>query len=123
MHPTLASGVTKAFASALFAALFLWQRADDAAGAAACFGCASFMVFIVVGVIALHIILLVWVARDAKNRGMDNSVLWMVLVMITGLVGLIIYLCVRPQGSVVECPHCKNKRLQVSAKCPHCGNA
>jgi cytochrome bd-type quinol oxidase subunit 2 len=122
MHQVLGSGVVKLAGAALFGAILL-QRDSDAAGAAACFGCAGFMFFIIVGIIAINIALLVWVARDAKSRGMDNSILWMVLVMITGLVGLIIYILVRPQGNLVPCAHCKMKRMPVSAKCPHCGNA
>jgi len=99
----------------------LLQR-DDASPLAAC-GCLGVFGFIIIGIIALNVALLVWVARDAKNRGMDSAILWMVLVMFTGLIGLIIYLLTRPQGNVIPCPHCGNKRLQVSAKCPHCGNA
>jgi len=95
---------------------------DDASPLAAC-GCLGFFGFLIIGIVVLNILLLVWVARDAKNRGMDNAVLWMILVMITGIVGLIIYILVRPQGNVVPCAHCGNNRLQVSAKCPHCGNA
>ena len=49
-----------------------------------------------VGIIALNIALLIWVARDAKSRGMDNAVIWMILVMLTGIIGLIIYLFTRP---------------------------
>jgi hypothetical protein len=99
---------------------------DDAAGAAGCAGClgvAGFLVFLFIAIIALNIALLVWVARDSKSRGMDSSVLWMVLVMLTGPIGLVIYLFTRPQGNIVACPQCGNQRLQVSAKCPHCGNA
>jgi hypothetical protein len=103
------------------APLAVW-RADDAAGGLACLGCFGFVGFFFLAILALHIAILVWVARDAKNRGMDNAVLWMVLVMITGLLGLLIYVLARPQGNVVPCQHCKNKRLQASAKCPHCGN-
>jgi len=54
---------------------------------------------------------------------MDNAVVWMILVMLTGIIGLIIYAFTRPQGNLVPCPQCSNKRLQVSAKCPHCGNS
>jgi hypothetical protein len=104
-----------------FATFLLWQRGDDASPLAAC-GCLGFVGVVMVGILALNIALLIWVARDAKSRGMDNSILWMVLVMLTGLIGLIIYLCVRPQGNLLACAHCGNKRLQVSAKCPHCGN-
>jgi uncharacterized membrane protein YhaH (DUF805 family) len=96
---------------------------EDAVACAACAGMGGFMIFIVVAVIALNIALLVWVARDAKARGMDSSVLWMILVMFTGFIGLIIYLFARPQGNIVQCSQCKNKRLQASVKCPHCGNA
>ena len=49
---------------------------------------------------------------------MDN--VWMILVMLTGIIGLIIYAFTRPQGNLVPRPQCANKRLQVSAKCPHC---
>src|SRR5512133_3378452 len=108
------------FLASTFATYF--QRDDAAGGAAAC-GCLGFFGFIVIAFIALNIALLVWVAKDAKNRGMDNAVLWMILVMLTGIIGFIIYILVRPQGSLTTCPHCANKRLQVSAKCPHCGNA
>ena len=104
--------------------------AEDAAGGClACGTCAGggvvgviIMVVIVGGLIALSIALLVWVARDAKNRGMDNAVMWMILVFFTNVLGLIIYIFSRPQGNLVPCPSCKNKRLEASAKCPHCGN-
>ena len=89
-----------------------------AAGMAACGGCLFFWVALFV----LNIALLVWVARDAKNRGMDGSVIWMLLVFFTSVIGLVIYLFARPQGAVIPCPHCKNKKLQAAVKCPHCGN-
>ena len=65
--------------------------------------------------------MLVWVARDAKARGMDSAVLWMLLVFFLNLIGLVIYLLSRPQGILVPCPNCGNMRLQASVKCPHCG--
>ena len=73
-------------------------------------------------VLALNIALLVWVARDAKSRGMDSAALWMILVMCTSFIGLVIYIFSRPQGALVQCAHCNNNRLEASAKCPHCGN-
>ena len=99
---------------------------DDAAACSACGACgAGVAVLIVVPIVilALNIALLIWVARDAKSRGMDSAVLWMVLVMFTSVIGLIIYIFSRPQGNLVQCQNCHNKRLQASAKCPHCGNA
>jgi hypothetical protein len=99
------------------------QDEQAAAAATGCAACGLVGMLAVVAVIVLHIVLLVWVARDAKARGMDSAVMWMLLVIFTGLIGLIIFIFARPQGALVECPHCKNKRLQASAKCPHCGNA
>ncbi len=71
--------------------------------------------------LAISIALLVWVARDAKARGMDGAVLWMALVFFLNLIGLVIYIFSRPQGNLVPCPNCGNKRLEASVKCPHCG--
>jgi len=111
--------------------LFLWspvlaQRSGDDAGACAgcgiCGGSVVVMVLIPIVILALNIALLVWVARDAKARGMDSAVLWMALVLFTGFIGLIIYVLSRPQGNTVRCQSCGNNRLQASAKCPHCGN-
>jgi hypothetical protein len=103
-------------------ALGMEFQQDNANPAAAC-GCLGVFGFVIIAIIVLNIALLIWVARDAKGRGMDSAILWMILVMFTGVIGLVIYLFSRPQGNVVPCPSCGNKRLQVSAKCPHCGNA
>ncbi|MCL4217381.1 MAG: hypothetical protein KJ052_10315 [Candidatus Hydrogenedentes bacterium] len=106
------------------------QQTSDEEAAAACaacgtFGCGSFIVLLVVCIVvfALHVALLVWVARDAKSRGMDSAVLWMILVICTGLIGLLIYIFSRPQGELVQCASCNNSKLRAMAKCPHCGNA
>ena len=103
-----------------------YDGSGDAAGCAACGACGAgigVILFVFVAILAINIALLVWVARDAKARGMDSSVLWMILVMVTGPIGLIIYLYSRPKGTLVACPSCGNKRMEASAKCPHCGNA
>lgn len=99
-------------------------RADDDNGAAACAACGGGLVAIIAIVVGLAVAILiaVWVARDAKSRGMDNSVLWVIIVLVFGLLGLVVYLLVRPKGILVQCPHCGKKRLQGSARCPHCGN-
>lgn len=97
--------------------------AEQAAGCAACGAIAGFGILIPLVFIALNIALLVWVARDAKSRGMDSAVLWMLLVFFTSFIGLVIYLFARPQGNLLQCQSCNNKKLEASAKCPHCGNA
>ena len=100
------------------------QPGDQGAGiaAAACAGCGGFLI-VIIALFALQIALLVWVARDAKSRGMDSAVIWMLFVFVVPVIGLIVYLFSRPQGALTRCPHCNNSRLQASAKCPHCGHA
>lgn len=103
-------------------ALAQQSRPSDLAACGACGTCGGTLILIPIAIIALNIALLVWVARDAKARGMDSAVLWMILVMFTSIIGLIIYIFSRPQGNLVRCQHCGNNRLQASAKCPHCSN-
>jgi hypothetical protein len=40
------------------------------------------------------ILLCIWVYRDAESRGMSGA-LWLIIVLIAGIIGLIIYLVVR----------------------------
>jgi hypothetical protein len=102
------------------AASFAQYPADPARGCAGC-GCCGTFILIPIVFLALSIALLVWVARDAKARGMDNAVLWMLVVFFLNLLGLLIYVLSRPQGFLVRCPNCGNQRLQTSVICPHCG--
>lgn len=97
------------------------QDPNPCAAAAGCSVCGSIFVVPII-FIALNIALLIWVARDAKSRGMDNAVMWMILVFFTSVIGLVIYIFSRPQGNLMKCASCGNNRLQASAKCPHCGN-
>lgn len=65
-----------------------------------CYG-GSFLIPIIFFVIG--ILIAVWVYKDANTRGM-NGVLWLIVVILLGLIGLIIYLIVRrshpPMGAV-----------------------
>jgi uncharacterized membrane protein YhaH (DUF805 family) len=99
----------------------LAQNNGDAASTLAGCGCCGTFIFIPIAIMALNIALLVWVARDAKARGMDSAVLWMLLVFFSNVIGLVTYILSRPQGNLVRCPNCGNQRLQASVKCPHCG--
>jgi len=51
--------------------------------------------------VIISILIAVWVYRDAKSRGMSGA-LWLIIVLIAGIIGLIIYLVVRndkvPEG-------------------------
>lgn len=64
----------------------------------------------------------IWVVRDVRNRGMDSGILWMVLVLFTGGIGLLIYFCSRTPGQLILCDNCLGKHLEYSKQCPHCGN-
>ena len=48
-------------------------------------GIAMFVVWIFIGI---------WVYRDARDRGMDATI-WLLIVLLVGIIGLIIYLIVR----------------------------
>ena len=54
----------------------------------------GFCLVFVVGLIVFSIAIAIWVYRDANERGM-NGVLWVVVLLVGGILGLIIYLIVR----------------------------
>lgn len=99
------------------------EAAANAAAAGGCLACGGFFFLFFIAIVALNIALLVWVYRDANNRGMDNAVIWLVVVLLIGPLGAVIYLLARTKGNLTVCSNCQGKRLDVSAKCPHCGNA
>ncbi len=99
------------------------QDYDDAAAAGVCAAVSGVLIMIPIVIIALNIAMIVWVARDSKARGMDNSIVWMLLVFFTSFLGFVIYILSRPKGDKVACTNCGNMRLRSLSKCPHCGNA
>lgn len=94
-----------------------YQHATQAAGQAA----AIAMLLLFVAWAIMHVCLLIWVAIDARNRGDDNGVLWMIVVFFTDLIGLVIYLAARRKGTLSSCWNCQNRRLAYATVCPHCG--
>lgn len=85
----------------------------------------------------ISILLCVWVYRDAESRGM-NGVLWLIVVLIGGIIGLIVYLIVRkeklppPPPPRLEyttetlslrrfCSHCGKEVNADAIFCPYCG--
>lgn len=69
------------------------------------------------------ILLLAWVAKDCRARGVDGGAVWILVILFTHWVGLIVYLVSRPHGILVPCIRCGNKRLMATRMCPHCGEA
>jgi heme/copper-type cytochrome/quinol oxidase subunit 2 len=51
----------------------------------------------------IGILLCIWVYRDAESRGM-NGILWLIVVLIAGIIGLIIYLVVRKDKTSSQAP-------------------
>ncbi|MBN2091599.1 zinc ribbon domain-containing protein [candidate division KSB1 bacterium] len=78
--------------------------------------------------VVIWIAIVVWVYRDAENRGM-SGVLWALLVFFGNIVALIIYLIIRNDagGTRIQfenrriCSGCGQSIAQSYAFCPHCG--
>ncbi len=55
--------------------------------------------FFLIAWLIIFILVAVWVYRDAESRGMSGA-LWLVIVILLGLIGLIVYLIVRSDHPV-----------------------
>jgi len=90
----------------------LAQNGDDFAAAGLC----------LVGLIflAVNIAILVWVIKDAQARGTSAGA-WLVVVLLFGILGLLVYLIARPKGKLVPCPECGRRKPITDSICPHCG--
>ena len=62
------------------------------------FGPLAFLIFLPIILAAVYwiiaLILCIWVYKDAKKRDM-NAAVWLLIVLVTGCIGCIIYLVVR----------------------------
>jgi hypothetical protein len=96
----------------------------------------------------LVVAVMVWVARDADNRGHEGAVWgiiyavpqllwftfpvllfipiigWMLIPVsaVLSWLGFVVYLCARRRGNLTDCGSCRNKRLEYVKTCPHCGH-
>lgn len=86
-------------------------------------------VFCVIALIIfiIAIVLAIWVYRDAEKRG-GSGALWLIIVIFTGIIGLIIWLVIRPpiggkkvEGQDRRCPNCGRVIPMDANICPYCG--
>ena len=70
------------------------------------------------------ILVAIWVYKDAEKRG-KSEVLWLLIVILLGLIGLIIWLLVsgeEPKGPPERrCPNCGRPIPKDTRICPYCG--
>ena len=100
---------------------------DDAA-AASFFGLSMVMCVVVFLIpLIIGIVLAIWVYKDAEKRGKSGA-LWLLIVLVTGILGLIIWLVIRPPiggekpaGSDRKCPNCGRGIPMDARTCPYCG--
>src|SRR5262249_1954925 len=64
--------------------------------------------------------MLVWVARDSRNRGLESVASWITPILLTNILAFLLDLLSRPKGKLVHCRHCNNRCLENAATCPHC---
>ncbi len=72
-----------------------------------------------------HLILTIWATMDSKKRGYSpgRMILIFFMVLLIPVIGLILYLILRPSGNMVACPKCGKKALSHLKRCPNCGLA
>lgn len=71
--------------------------------------------------IALPLFLGVFVYQDAKARGMEPLVWALIAVLAPSFIGLIIYLVVRRDHVLLNCPTCGGPVQESYTSCPQCG--
>src|SRR5579864_5792809 len=98
------------------------EKAAKEMGKACAAGGASCVVVVIMGLVYLtvKIFVMVWAFKDATGRGDSNAILWPILIFFTSIIGLVIYLAVRPKGDMSPCPACHKQRLATLGVCPHC---
>lgn len=109
------------------------------AGAILGLGLAACAIFVLVWFI-IWILIAIWVYKDAEKRGKSGA-LWLIIVILLGIIGIIIWLVVRPPigGAPVQqvqvqqvvqqpqqpapgraCPNCGRAIPMDARACPYC---
>jgi len=111
----------------------LWEELGESFGDAfaALFGgiCAGTMCIIgVIFYFFISLIIAYWMLKDADKRG-NNGVVWFIVGLILGIIGLIIWFLIRPKTFKEEvkkkeddrrCPNCGRQIPMDALACPYC---
>jgi hypothetical protein len=78
---------------------------------------------LVLVLIITHLIICILAAMDSKKRGYSGGkvVLIFFMTLLLPVLGLILYIILRPSGKMVACPKCGKPGLSTLKKCPNCG--
>lgn len=99
-----------------------WDFSTDPNAAGAFMGMAmiSCLIFALIWFV-VWILVAIWVYKDAEKRG-KSGVLWLIIVILLGLIGLIIWLVVRGEKAVStrNCPNCGRGIPEDARSCPYC---
>ncbi len=63
--------------------------------------CAGSLIFIAIVPLIIWLLIGIWMYKDAKKRD-ENAVLWLIVGLVAGLIGLIIWIVVRPDMAEVQ---------------------
>ncbi|MFX0163559.1 MAG: zinc-ribbon domain-containing protein, partial [Candidatus Hodarchaeota archaeon] len=90
----------------------------------------GFIISLILVSLIIVVLIGLWIYRDAESRG-ENGVLWLIIVFFLNIIGLIIWLLVRPpkkemvERKVVEkvlvCPYCRAENAPNVRFCANCG--
>jgi len=85
-------------------------------------GLSPFYIFVLVWFV-LWLLVAVWVYKDANKRD-KSGILWSIIVILFGFIGLIIWLLVRGEVPISgrKCSNCGRPLTMDVKVCPYCGN-
>lgn len=97
-----------------------WGYSNEEAGAFMGFALVTCGI-VVLAWFVIWILVGIWVYKDAEKRGKSGA-LWLIIVILLGIIGIIIWLVVRGEksSSSRHCPNCGREIPQDARSCPYC---